>query len=57
MLSVFSVHILTWGPMNAVCWLAENDIIIRDVRFWQIPTEWNGREMAVEYGKTQVVWH
>ena len=29
--SVNCVHILTWGELNALCWLAENDIIIREV--------------------------
>jgi hypothetical protein len=24
-----SLHILTGGDMNSLCWLAENDIIIR----------------------------
>jgi hypothetical protein len=25
------IHILTWGEIHAMCWLAENDIIIRDI--------------------------
>ena len=29
--SVHRVHILTWGEMNASCWLVENDIMIIDV--------------------------
>lgn len=30
--SVNCLHILTWGELNALlCWLAENDIIIREV--------------------------
>jgi hypothetical protein len=27
----FTVYILTWGELNAICWLAENCIIIIDV--------------------------
>jgi hypothetical protein len=29
--NVIFVHILAWGEMNALCWLDENYIIIRDI--------------------------
>ena len=55
MFSVNCVYILTWGEMNALCWLAKNDIIIRDgtdnlqqtdmYRYYQIPcTAWKGEQ-------------
>jgi hypothetical protein len=42
------VYLLTWDELNALHWLAENDIIIRDVtdKIHQIPVHENNEFMA-----------
>jgi hypothetical protein len=48
------VHILTWDEMNSLCWLAENDIIIRDItdKIQQMTVRGN-REITANTSKSE----